>query len=122
MAIGRRGPYLVQAAIAALQTDDNPDWPQIVALYTELATMTRSPVVELNRAAALAQVAGPERALAAIDSLHDLGDYRYFHSARAELLSRLERTDEARAAYERALDLSRTEPERRFLKRRLADL
>jgi RNA polymerase sigma-70 factor, ECF subfamily len=122
IAIGVRGPYLVQAAIAALQTQDDPDWPQIVALYSELTAMTRSPVVELNRAAALAEVGGAERALAAVDSLDELRDYRYFHSTRAELLRRLERADDARAAYERALELSRTEPERRFLQRRLAEL
>jgi RNA polymerase sigma-70 factor, ECF subfamily len=122
MAIGRRGPYLLQAAIAALQMEDEPDWAEIVALYTELAAMTRSPVVELNRAAALAQLAGPARALAVVDSLDGLAEYRYFHSTRAELLSRLDRADEARAAYGRALELSRTDPERRFLKRRLAEL
>jgi len=122
VAMGRRGPYLVQAAIAALQTEDDPDWAEILGLYTELVAITRSPVVELNRAAAVAQVAGAERALDLVDSLEGLGDYRYFHSTRAELLSRLGRAGEARAAYGRALALSRTEPERRFLKRRLAEL
>jgi len=120
IAFGRRGPYLIQAAIAALQTDSEPDWAEIVALYTELAALTRSAVVELNRAAAMAELHGPEDALALVDSLEGLDDYRYLHSARAELLRRLGRRDEARDAYERALALTRSEPERRFLERRLA--
>ena len=121
LALGGRGPYAVQAAIAALHVDEPPDWPQLAALYAELARLTRSPVVELNYAAALAEAGDVERALALADSL-ELEDYHYLHATRAELLRRLDRLDEARAAYVRALELVQTEAERRFLESRLAEL
>jgi RNA polymerase sigma-70 factor (ECF subfamily) len=126
---GPSGAYILQAAIAALHATEPRDWPQIAALYGELARVTRSPVVELNRAAAIAEAEGPLAGLRAIEALHPhaaapgaLEDYRYLHAARAELLRRLERREEARAAYRRALALARTEPERRLLERRLAEL
>jgi RNA polymerase sigma-70 factor (ECF subfamily) len=121
LALRGRGPYVLQAAIASLQADAPVDWPQVVALYGELALITRSPVVELNRAVAVAQAGSPEAALAIVDALA-LDDYPYLHSTRAELLRRLGRTDEARGAYRRALELTRGAPERRFLQRRLAEL
>jgi RNA polymerase sigma-70 factor (ECF subfamily) len=116
-----RGPYVLQAAIASLQAQDPIDWPQVAALYDELAALTRSPVVELNRAVAVAQAGSPADALQIVDRLA-LDEYQYLHSTRAELLRRLGRTDEARAAYRRALELTRTEPERLFLERRLEEL
>jgi RNA polymerase sigma-70 factor (ECF subfamily) len=115
------GPYVVQAAIASLHADDPRDWPQIAALYGELARLTGSPVVELNRAVAVAEEQGPEEGLAIIDRLA-LGDYHYLHSTRGELLRRLERTDEARTAYRRALELVHDDAERRLLERRLREL
>jgi RNA polymerase sigma-70 factor, ECF subfamily len=121
MALGGRGPYVLQAALASLHVEDDPDWPQIAALYGELARVTGSPVVELNRAAALAEAGDVEAALALSDQLA-LDGYHYLHSTRAELLRRLGRTGDARAAYERALELVQSEPERRFLERRLAEL
>jgi len=121
LALRGRGPYVLQAAIASLQAQDPIDWPQVVALYDELAALTGSPVVALNRAVAVAQAGDPQEALAIADGL-ELGDYQYLHSTRAELLRRLGREGEARAAYERALELARTEPERRFLRRRIAEL
>ncbi len=116
-----RGPYVVQAAIAVLHADEPSDWPQIAALYGELSRLTDSPVVELNRAVAVAEVEGPEAGLAIVDRL-PLGDYRYLHSTRGELLRRLDRTDEARDAFGRALALVPDDAERRFLERRLAEL
>jgi RNA polymerase sigma-70 factor (ECF subfamily) len=116
-----RGPYVLQAAIASLQLEAEIDWLQIAATYARLSELTRSPVVELNRAVAIAEGGDPQAALDLVDGL-DLGDYRYLHSTRAELLRRLGREEEARAGYERALPLARTEPERRFLARRLAEL
>jgi predicted RNA polymerase sigma factor len=121
LALIGRGPYVLQAAIASLQAQDPIDWPQVVALHDELAALTRSPVVELNRAVAVAQAGSPEDALQIVDRL-SLDEYQYLHSTRAELLRRLGRTDEARAAYRRALELARTEPERRFLERRVEEL
>jgi RNA polymerase sigma-70 factor, ECF subfamily len=121
LALRGRGPYLLQAAIASLQTQDPIDWPRVAALYEELVALTRSPVVELNRAVAVAQAGAPDEALQIVDRLQ-LDDYRYLHSTRAELLRRLGRAEDARAAYLRALDLARTEPERRFLQRRLRAL
>jgi RNA polymerase sigma-70 factor (ECF subfamily) len=121
IALHGRGPYVLQAAIASLQADDPIDWAELAALYGELARATGSPVVELNRAVAVAEVAGPEAALEIVDALA-LDDYRYLHSTRADLLRRLGRTGEARAAYARALELARDEPERRFLERRLGEL
>jgi RNA polymerase sigma-70 factor (ECF subfamily) len=116
------GPYTLQAAIASLHTDDERDWPQIVALYGELARLTGSPVVELNRAVALAETDGAQAGLTAIDALEGLDDYHYLHAARADLLRRLDRPHEAAVAYERALELARSEPERRFLAGRLVSL
>jgi RNA polymerase sigma-70 factor (ECF subfamily) len=121
LALGGRGPYVLQAAIAVLHTDEPQDWPQIGALYGELARLTGSPVVELNRAAAMAEAGDPEAALAIADGL-ELEGYHYLHSTRAELLRRLGRTEEARAAYRRALELVHSEPERRFLERRVEAL
>jgi RNA polymerase sigma-70 factor, ECF subfamily len=114
------GPYVIQAAIASLQAEEQLDWPQIAALYTKLADRTRSPVVRLNRAVAVAEADGPAAALAIVDQL-DLPDYQYWHSTRAELLRRLGRREEARAEFQRALDLARTGPERRFLERRIVE-
>jgi RNA polymerase sigma-70 factor (ECF subfamily) len=122
LALRGRGVYTLQAAVASLHAEDACDWPQIAALYGELVRLTGSPVVELNRAVALAEVDGPESGLAAIDELQGLDSYQYFHAARADLLRRLGRPVEARPAYERALELTRSEPERRFLARRLAGL
>jgi RNA polymerase sigma-70 factor (ECF subfamily) len=116
-----RGPYVVQAAIASLHTEEPSDWPQIAALYDELMRLTGSPVVELNRAIAIAEIEGIEAALSLVDRL-DLEGYQYFHSTRADLLRRLGRKDEARTEYERALALARAEPERRFLQRRVAEV
>jgi RNA polymerase sigma-70 factor (ECF subfamily) len=121
LALGGRGPYVLQAAIAVLHTDDPPDWREIEALYAELGRLTESPVVELNRAAAIAAAGDAEAALRLVDGL-DLADYLYLHSTRAELLRRLKREEEARAEYDRALELVRSDPERRFLERRLAEL
>jgi RNA polymerase sigma-70 factor (ECF subfamily) len=121
LALGGRGPYAVQAAIASLHADDPQDWPQIAALYGELLRLTGSPVVELNRAVAVAEAGDVPAALEAIDRL-ELDSYHYLHSTRAELLRRLDRVDEARAAYERALELVHADAERDFLERRLAEL
>ena len=118
--LGCRGPYLVQAAIASLQLADPIDWRQVAALYGELAELTGSPVVRLNGAVAIAEADGPAAALAIVDAL-DLGEYLYWHSTRAELLRRLGRADEARAAYRDALTRAGTEPERRFLRKRIAE-
>ncbi len=115
------GPYVLQAAIASLQADDDIDWNEVTVLYEHLERLTGSPVVALNRAVAVAETGAPERALELIDSL-DLGEYRYFHSTRAELLRRLGRDDEAREAFERALQMAATDLERRFLVRRLSEL
>ena len=121
LALGGRGPYVVQAAIASLHAEDAPDWPQIAALYGELARLTDSPVVELNRAVAVAETDGPEAGLRIVDQL-DLEDYRYVHSTRAELLRRLGRREAAGDSYRRALVLTHDNAERRFLERRLAEL
>jgi RNA polymerase sigma-70 factor, ECF subfamily len=120
IALGGRGPYLIQAMIASLQTRERIDWPQIAELYRRLVELTGSPVVELNRAVAVAQAGDPGAALAVVDRL-DLDGYLFFHSTRGELLRRLGRDDEARAAYRRALDLAISTPERRFLTRRLEE-
>jgi RNA polymerase sigma-70 factor, ECF subfamily len=121
LALHGRGPYVVQAAIASLHADEPRDWPQIAALYGELARLTGSPVVELSRAIAVSEDQGPEVGLEIVDRLA-LEDYPYLHSARAELLRRLGATDEARAAYRRALALVHDDAERRLLERRLAEL
>jgi len=117
---GPAGPYAIQAAIASLQAEEQLDWPQISVLYGQLAELTGSPVIRLNRAVAVAEADGPAAALAIVDQL-DLPDYQYWHSTRAELLRRLGRPDEARAAFRRALSLARTAPEKRFLERRIAE-
>ena len=123
LALRGRGPYVIQAAIASLHADEPRDWRQIAALYSELARLTRSPVVELNRAVALAETDGLEAALDAIAGLDsELGEYHYLHATRADFLRRLGRAAEARAAYERALALTSSPAERRFLERRLAEL
>jgi RNA polymerase sigma-70 factor (ECF subfamily) len=127
-AISRRQPgvYQLQAAIAALhaeaETAADTDWEQIAALYDELARRTASPVVELNRAVAVAMRDGPESGLDLVDRIEGLDGYHLWHATRADLLRRLDEQDEARAAYTRALALAGSEPERRFLARRLAEL
>jgi RNA polymerase sigma-70 factor, ECF subfamily len=121
LALGGRGPYVVQAAIAVLHTEDPQDWPQLAALYGELARLTGSPVVELSQAAAIAEAGEPGVALALVERL-ELDSYHYLHATRAELLRRLDRSGEARVAYQRALELVHSDAERRFLEQRLADL
>jgi RNA polymerase sigma-70 factor (ECF subfamily) len=121
LALRGRGPYVVQAAIASLHADKPRDWPQIAALYSELARLTGSPVVELSRAVAVAEAQGPEAGLAIADGL-ELADYHYLHATRGELLRRLGRAGDARAAYERALELVHDDAERRLLARKLAEL
>ena len=126
-ALGPPGPYQVQAAIAALHDraprPEDTDWPQIAAQYAALARLQPSPVIELNRAVAVAMADGPAAGLPLIDALEDgLGGYHLFHSARADLLRRLGRVDEAARAYERARDLATNARERAFLDRRLSDL
>ncbi|HUP40956.1 MAG TPA: DUF6596 domain-containing protein, partial [Vicinamibacterales bacterium] len=125
----RFGPYTLQAAISAVHAEalaaDATDWPQIVGLYDVLARVDPSPIIELNRAAAIAMRDGPEAGLAIVDAILTRGDldgYHLAHSARADLCRRLGRVDEARKAYQRALELVRQEPERRFLERRLREL
>jgi RNA polymerase sigma-70 factor (ECF subfamily) len=125
----RFGPYTIQAAIAAVHaeaaTASATDWTQIVGLYDVLLRADPSPVIELNRAVAVAMRDGPAAGLAIVDAIlkrGDLQDYRQAHAARAELCRRVGRLDDARASYERALALSRQDPERRFLERRLAEL
>jgi RNA polymerase sigma-70 factor, ECF subfamily len=123
LALRGDGPYAIQAAIASLHAAEPRDWPQIAALYGELARRTGSPVVELNRAVAVAEVEGPEAGLELIAELDaELGSYPYLHATRADFLRRLERTEEARVAYERSLELTHSEPDRRFLRRRLDQL
>ncbi len=123
------GPYSIQAAIAAVHagapTAAATDWAEIVGLYEVLARADSSPVIELNRAVAVAMRDGPAAGLGLVDAILDRGellDYRLAHAARAELCRRLGRRADARASYERALTLTRQEPERRFLERRLAEL
>jgi RNA polymerase sigma-70 factor (ECF subfamily) len=126
---GLIGPYALQAAIAAVHAEApaaaDTDWDQIVGLYDVLAQADPSPVVDLNRAVAVAMRDGPLAGLALVDGIlaqGDLADYHLAHAARADLCRRSGRTAEARASYERALSLTRQEPERRFLERRLAEL
>jgi RNA polymerase sigma-70 factor (ECF subfamily) len=121
LALLGRGPYVVQATIASLHADEPRDWPQIAALYGELSRLTDSPVVELNRAVAVAEAQGPADGLEIVDRL-PLEDYRYLHATRGELLRRLGRTEEAREAYRRALALVHDDAERRLLERRLTEL
>jgi RNA polymerase sigma-70 factor, ECF subfamily len=119
--LGGRGPYVLQAAIASLHAEDEPDCRQIAALYGELALLTGSPIVHLNRAVAIAEVDGPGQGLLIIDQL-PLDEYRYFHSTRGKLLARLGRADEAVAAYRRAVELVSDGAELRLFERRLAEL
>ena len=121
LALHGRGPYVIQAAIASLHAEEPRDWPHIAALYGELTNLTDSPVVELNRAIAVAEDEGPEAALDIIGRL-PLEDYHYLHATRGELLRRLGRTAEARDAYGRALALVHDEAERRLLERRLSQV
>jgi len=125
----RIGPYIIQAAIAAVHAEAlnaaATDWARIVGLYDVLVQADPSPVVELNRAVAVAMRDGPLAGLELIDTIlarGDLGHYHLAHAARAELCRRLGRTAEAREAYQRAIELARQEPERRFLRKRLNDL
>lgn len=129
LSLGRFGPYTLQAAIAAVHADASTpadtDWSQIVGLYDVLSRVTLSPIVELNRAVAVAMRDGPAAGLELIDAIvarGDLADYHLAHSARADLCRRLGKVTEARAAYQQALVLARQEPERRFLERRLTEL
>jgi RNA polymerase sigma-70 factor (ECF subfamily) len=121
LALGGRGPYVLQAAIAALHTEEPQDWPQIAALYGELARLTGSAVVELNRAVAVAETGEVEAALVLLERL-ELDRYHHLHAARAELLRRLDRSEDARSEYERALELVHAEAERDFLQGRLRSL
>jgi RNA polymerase sigma-70 factor, ECF subfamily len=120
LALRGRGPYVVQAAIASLHAEEPIDWKQIAALYAELARLTDSPVVELNRAVAIAEAYGPAAGLALIERIEDLDSYRYLHAARGELLVRVGRDEEARVAFERALALTDDEAEHRLITRKLA--
>jgi len=119
--LGGRGPYVIQALLADLHTAPSPDWLAIGALFGELGRLTGSPVVELNRAVAVAEVEGPEAALRIVDRV-GLEEYRYTHSTRAEFLRRLGRHDEAVSAYRRARALTTDEAEQVFLERRIAEL
>jgi RNA polymerase sigma-70 factor (ECF subfamily) len=121
LALQGRGPYVIQAAIASLHMEEPRDWLQIAALYGELVALTGSAVVELNRAIAVAEAAGTDAGLSLVERL-DLDGYQYFHSTRADLLRRLGRANEARTEYQRALELADSEPERRFLRRRLEEV
>jgi RNA polymerase sigma-70 factor, ECF subfamily len=121
LALGGRGPYVLQAALADLHASQPPDWPQIAALYGELARRTGSPVVELNQAVAVAEAGDVAAALEIVERL-ELDRYHYLHATHAELLRRLDRAAEARAAYRRALELVHSDAERRHLERRLAEL
>ena len=121
LALHGSGAYVLQAAIASLHAEEQRDWEQIAALYGELARLTRSPVVELNRGIAVAELHGAQAGLEIIDRLA-LEEFHYLHAARGELLRRLGRTGEAGAAYRRALALVHDDAERRLLERRLAEL
>ena len=121
LALGGRGPYVLQAAIASLHLDEPQDWQELAALYGELARLIGSPVADLNRAVAIAEAGDVEAGLALVESI-ELERYHYLHATRAELLRRLDRADDARAAYDRALELVYSEAERAFLERRRAEL
>jgi RNA polymerase sigma-70 factor (ECF subfamily) len=121
LALHGSGPYIIQAAIADLHLQQPRNWEEIELLYRQLEHITNSPVVALNRAIAVAELDGPEAGLVILDRL-ELDDYRYYHSTRADLLRRLGRDDDARAAYARARELTQPGPEQRFLDGRLADL
>jgi RNA polymerase sigma-70 factor (ECF subfamily) len=122
LALRRGGPYQLQAAIASLHLEPQTDWPQVAALYSQLSRLTPSPVVDLNRAVAVAMAEGPEQGLALIDCIEGLDAYLHLHSARADLLRRLGRRGEAAEAYERALGLAAQPAERAFLERRLTEV
>jgi RNA polymerase sigma-70 factor, ECF subfamily len=118
----RVGPYQLQAAIAAAHTADETDWPAVATLYAALARLAPSPIVELNRAVAVAMASGPDEGLRLIGTIEGLDEYHLLHAARADLLRRLDRLDEAAAAYERALQLATNAAERQFLRRRLSEV
>ncbi len=123
LALRPAGPYAIQAAVAALHAEEDTDWREIAALYGRLGELAPSPVVDLNRAVAVAMVAGPARGLELVDPLAaQLGSYHLFHSARADLLRRLGRLDEAAESYRLALELAAEDVERSFLRRRLAEV
>ncbi|HEY8192573.1 MAG TPA: RNA polymerase sigma factor [Gaiellaceae bacterium] len=117
----RVGPYQLQAAIAATHADQETDWSAVAALYEHLARLAPSPVVELNRAVAVAMAGNVDEGLDLIAEIQGLDDYHLLHAARADLLRRLDRRDEAAAAYERAFELATNPVERAFLERRLAE-
>ena len=121
LALKGDGPYLLQAAIAALHTEDERDWASVIVLYDKLAALSPSPVVALNRAVALAEVEGPQAGLDAVAGL-ELEDYPYLHAARADFLRRLGRDAEARREYGRAIELAPSEADRLYLERRRAEL
>ena len=121
LALRGQGPYVIQAAIADLHIQDRRDWEEIALLYRKLEQITASPVVTMNRAIVVAELEGPQAGLALLDTL-ELDDYRYYHSTRGDLLRRMGREDDARAAYECALGLTQAGPEQRFLESRLGDL
>jgi RNA polymerase sigma-70 factor (ECF subfamily) len=121
LALRGSGPYVIQAAIADLHVRQPRDWEEIALLYQRLEHVTDSSVVRMNRAIAVAELEGPEAGLALLEHL-ELDDYRYYHSTRADLLRRLGRDREARAAYSRALELTEAGPERQFLQSRLTSL
>jgi RNA polymerase sigma-70 factor, ECF subfamily len=121
LALGGRGPYVLQAAIASLHVEEPQDWVELAGLYGELSRLTGSAVVELNHAVAVAESGDLETALALLEDL-PLDDYHYLHATRGELLRRSARPAEARVAYERALELVHSEAERMFLEERLAEL
>jgi RNA polymerase sigma-70 factor, ECF subfamily len=121
LALGGRGAYVLQAEIALLHVDEPQDWLRIAALYGELARVTGSSVVELNQAVAIAEGGDVAGALDLVEGL-ELERYHYLHATRAELLRRLDRVDEARASYGRALELVHSDAERRFLEQRIARL
>jgi RNA polymerase sigma-70 factor (ECF subfamily) len=121
VSLGRRGPYVLQAAIAAAHAEDRP-WEEIVLLYDRLSELEPSPVVELNRAVAVALSGRLEEGLELVDELEELDEYHLLHAARADLLRRLDRREDAAVAYRRALELTTNEAERRFLERRLAEV
>jgi RNA polymerase sigma-70 factor (ECF subfamily) len=121
IALRGRGPYVLQAAIASLHAEPTIDWHEVVLLYDRLLELTGSAVVELNRAIAIAHARSNEEALEIVDDLQ-LAGYQYFHSTRGELLHRLGRNDQAKQEFLRALELAASDPERRFLQRRIAEL
>jgi RNA polymerase sigma-70 factor (ECF subfamily) len=121
VSLRRPGPYQLQAAIAAAHAEDRP-WSEIVVLYDRLAEVDPSPVIELNRAVAIALSGRVDEGLALLDGIEGLDEYHLLHAARADLLRRLDRRHEAAAAYRRALDLTSNEPESRYLERRLAEV